>query len=86
MTVVKRDIYRRMLNPAQELAIDLLIDMEQKHGEGITLSDCDVYKCIRHATSSALGDHNPDGHSHAVATLTRSYKMVLAEIWQGRDK
>ena len=72
--------YRRLLKPAQDKAITLLMDMEKKHGDGITLDICkDALKCSRHAISSYLEEDNPDGSTHAVSTLVRAYKMVLAE-------
>ena len=72
--------YRRLLKPAQDKAISLLMDMEKKHGDGITLDPCkDALKCSRHAISSELEEDNPDGSTHAVAALVRAYKIVLAE-------
>ena len=77
MTLIE---YRKLLKPAQDRAISLMMDMEKKHGEGITLTPCtDALKCSRHAISSELEEENPDGHSHAVAALVRAYKMVLSE-------
>jgi len=75
-----REGYRDILNPATEAVIDFLIANEYKHGEGINLSSDDPLKCSRHAISSLLGEGNPDGATHAVASLVRAYKMVLAEL------
>jgi hypothetical protein len=75
----KRAFYRGMIVPAVEEAIDLFVMSEGKHPMGIVHRDEDALCCSGHAISSYRGLDNPDGKSHAVASLNGAIKMVLKE-------
>ena len=74
---MNRTQYQRILQPAIDDAISLLIDNEKKHCEGIQYSPEDALKAARHLLSSELGEHNPDGFTHGKAALVRCLKVVL---------
>ena len=76
----RKDYYMNVLMPAVEECAELLVMSEAKHGAGIHLSDNDALCAAGHAISSMRGQANPDGKSHATATMTRGAMMVLREL------
>jgi hypothetical protein len=76
---MKEAEYRAILEPAIKAAIEHFQRCEHLHGAGLHLTSNDIHKAMHHAESSILGHFNPDGCSHALAALNRSFKAVLWE-------
>ena len=80
---MNRTQYQRILQPVFDEMISLFIESETKHCEGIQCRDEDALKGVGHAISSMLGKHNPDGHTHVIAALSRLTKVALKELEDG---
>lgn len=76
---MNEDEYRALLEPAIVSSIEHFQRCEHLHGEGLHLTSNDIHKAMHHAESAILDLYNPDGCSHAQATLNRSFKAVLWE-------
>jgi hypothetical protein len=78
-----RDQYIDLLTPVINEVLDLLIDSEEKHGEGLNCTNFDGVKCAKHAIAGYSREVNPDGFSHYTASAARAMKARLWEMTNG---